>query len=1024
MKNKFSLGFILSLFPILAFAEQSSMSFAPPPGDYSVIFLSNIFGVVDGVLHGTGSQIMGAIFSVFNSAVLALGGIIIMYTLLVSTLNTAHEGQMLGQKWSSLWIPIRSTVGLALLIPKASGYCLMQVFVMWIVVQGVGAADKVWDAALGYLNRGGVIVQPQMGSSPSFGAGSATQTSTTYQPVTTATIFGPITELNAITTITHTPGVAMGAQAILAGQVCMIGLQTALENQRSSYISQKNQQKGSGPCVSPSDNMKILCENQVPDFLSTVNAVSVQNNRPTATSWTVSMPQFDTSSPYESLNGICGTITWNSLASQLASANVKSQSQAARTGGANIQLNDGDFQTAEMSRAIALQQMYMDLSQIAQVMVNNNPALNPSMKATNPTSMVANQQFGIPIDLNGTICTDANDPHCYGWSGENGGSALFNGTEFRGAISDYNGIMMPTLNLMKEANNATLAQNTRAFINQASSSGWMMAGSYFFNLVSLNQQGLGNSNLTDTNTGIEGSTYKGQQLVSCSGNYSIVCDWFQNDLFQLQSITTLVNGNTPPPSWVGTPPPSSPVPSNIPTPSLKPGNPPPAPPVYSGANASTVYGFTSNSNALKLPDQPGQKPLQFANLVNISPDTTTYQLPEVPFECGYVKTFMFSFCMGQIIGDILYNDILRPLYNFFLSLFGSFIQSVINAFLMVPIQGMAFIFQTGLAIVSNPQVNPIVALAQMGTYYINFAANMWLMLIEMSIVSVLIPLFGIFIFALIALAMPVILAWMGVMVAIGFSTAYYVPVFPYIIFTFGAIAWIMAVIEAMVAAPIVALGVTHPEGHDAFGKGEQAIMILMNVFLRPAMMIIGYIAAIALSYVGVWILNAGFDNAIGFVQGDSQYGTLGPSSASDAETGSIGSQGTTSAPSNTNLPTVDIPQVGQVQGGYTGWAGVFAFFFSILIYTSLYLTIVQKAFTLIVILPDRILRWIGGAPESVGQEVERWAGETGGKVEQGAKATQEGQAAMDKQMAGYIGKAKKALSDSSSQGGKISAEGE
>lgn len=71
---------------------------------------------------------MGSMFGVFNSAVLALGGIIIMYTLMVSTMNTAHEGQMLGQKWSSIWIPLRSTFGLALLIPKASGYCMMQVF--------------------------------------------------------------------------------------------------------------------------------------------------------------------------------------------------------------------------------------------------------------------------------------------------------------------------------------------------------------------------------------------------------------------------------------------------------------------------------------------------------------------------------------------------------------------------------------------------------------------------------------------------------------------------------------------------------------------------------------------------------------------------------------------------------------------------------------------------------------------------------------------------------------------------------
>lgn len=89
---------LLTLFPALVFADSAftppsgSMSFTPPPGDYSVIFLGNIFGVVDGVLHGTGSQIMGVMLGVFNSAVLALGGIVIMYIILVSTLNTAHEG--------------------------------------------------------------------------------------------------------------------------------------------------------------------------------------------------------------------------------------------------------------------------------------------------------------------------------------------------------------------------------------------------------------------------------------------------------------------------------------------------------------------------------------------------------------------------------------------------------------------------------------------------------------------------------------------------------------------------------------------------------------------------------------------------------------------------------------------------------------------------------------------------------------------------------------------------------------------
>ncbi|MCK1871937.1 hypothetical protein MXE23_14935, partial [Legionella pneumophila] len=58
---------VISKFPALALAENGALSFAPPASDLSVVFLGNLFGVVDGVLHGTGSQIMGNMFGVFNS---------------------------------------------------------------------------------------------------------------------------------------------------------------------------------------------------------------------------------------------------------------------------------------------------------------------------------------------------------------------------------------------------------------------------------------------------------------------------------------------------------------------------------------------------------------------------------------------------------------------------------------------------------------------------------------------------------------------------------------------------------------------------------------------------------------------------------------------------------------------------------------------------------------------------------------------------------------------------------------------
>src|SRR5574337_1557928 len=124
--------FILALFllPELLWAQDaadlvsvgSKLRLTPPPSDVSIGFLQDIFGIVDGVLHGTGSQLLGTMFGIFNAAVLALGTILGGYVILISTLVTAHDGEVLGKKWSSIWIPIRLVFGLAMLFPKASGY--------------------------------------------------------------------------------------------------------------------------------------------------------------------------------------------------------------------------------------------------------------------------------------------------------------------------------------------------------------------------------------------------------------------------------------------------------------------------------------------------------------------------------------------------------------------------------------------------------------------------------------------------------------------------------------------------------------------------------------------------------------------------------------------------------------------------------------------------------------------------------------------------------------------------------------
>ncbi|CEG55847.1 type IVB secretion system protein DotA [Legionella fallonii] len=1013
--NKLVVTVLLSLFPTLVLAADGSLSFAPPASDLSVVFLGNLFGVVDGVLHGTGSQIMGTMFAVFNSAVLALGGMVIMYTLLVSTMNTAHEGQMLGQKWSSIWIPVRSTLGLALLIPKASGYCLMQIFVMWIVVQGIGAADKVWEAALGYLNRGGVIIQAQTNPTIALTSG-----------------------LNA------QDGVSSGAYTILVGEVCMLGLQKQLENQRQININMKN-----GPCNTQpiSDAARKVCNSAVPDFISTVNAVAAQNQTindnkgviKDSDSFSVDMPNFKDGSPFYFLNGVCGTIKWNAISG--LPTTTPGTGQNGSVGKVN-NISSSQIKMAQMSRAIGIQQMYSDFTAVAQVMVNNNPVLNPDKNKNNNNnnnntsgssstnknySLIAKEQFGVPYTANGTTCNSYQDT-CVIWGAASTSSTntnsgvLFNGTEFQGAMNDYNGIMGPTLNLIKLNADAANANSARAFIAQATTQGWMMAGAYFFDLVKLNGNAVKNADQVDSTVSFNGSKTGmqggGPQNICKDPKYGPVCAWFgSNATAMLNQVQALIDGtfSTEDPKNPGV---------------AQQGDATPAPKfgktdiqgssAVTSVGSASVNGFVTNSLMIQLPGQPGIAPLQFANMIHFSIDPQTYYLKEQNFDCGAVKIVFFSFCLGRMMGNLFYNAIFRYIYNVFLMLFSQIINQVIMAFLMIPLQGMAEIFRDGLKIINEPGVNPIVALANMGVMYINFSSNLWMMLLNLAITSAIIPLFGLFIFALIALALPLLLAWIGVMVTVGFTTAYYIPILPYMIFTFGTLAWIMAVIEAMVAAPVVALGVTHPEGHDAFGKGEAAIMILMNIFLRPALMIIGYISGIALSYVGVWILNAGFDHAIGFIQSSPsqdpkacQTSTWGM--CSSTWTGSYGQL--QDANLNNSMPTN-----GSGSGGYSDWAGIYAYFFSILIYTSMYLVVVQKAFTLISLLPDKVLRWIGGTPESIGQETAQWGEEVKSKVGEGSKATQDAQGQIGAKLGAHGQKALSAISKPGG-GGKVQSTG-
>lgn len=148
------------LFLILGFPAIASAAglFNVQPGDKSLEYLSMIFGQVQGSIPaGPTTSLFGAMVNIFNQAVFGLGIVIISYTIAMGAIHTAHEGQFLGKNWHPILVPLRAGVGILLLIPQGGGYNYIQMMVMWFILQGVGAANTMWNLVIEYHKTEGAI---------------------------------------------------------------------------------------------------------------------------------------------------------------------------------------------------------------------------------------------------------------------------------------------------------------------------------------------------------------------------------------------------------------------------------------------------------------------------------------------------------------------------------------------------------------------------------------------------------------------------------------------------------------------------------------------------------------------------------------------------------------------------------------------------------------------------------------------------------------------------------------------------
>ncbi|MBA2654538.1 MAG: DotA/TraY family protein [Gammaproteobacteria bacterium] len=687
-------------------------SFTPSYTDLSVNYLGQIFGTVGTVLHGTSGQMLGQLFKVFNIGILVLAGIFLIYTIIMTVLNTAHEGEFMGRKWNSAWIAIRTVFGLGLLVPSSTtGYSAIQVIVMWVVIQGAGFANMAWYSALGYLVQGGQVYTP------------------------------PATDTSKMVDLVGT---------VLEMQVCMYDAEKVMKKNQQNLKAAQQSQQASSPntnTAAPILPQQNFIQNFKPYF-----AVKIDGG--VANSY-VRFPGNEYQSDGDQDNA-CGQISFGTVEVKNADAQADAKASTLKA---------------------AIQQIMLDTDSYAKQIVN------PSNDQGNSDNF--------PSQVESAIV---------------------------GGAADWVNITLPIRAGAPSYTSQMMVDYGQAAVQQ----GWIMAGRYYF--------ALGNV----------------QRKVTAATSVAVTID-------------------------------------------------------------QQPAGFPASPDYISFAKSPGPEVTNMGALRGFSPEVDKPHLASIMGHSGvgiYVSAARAAASQVDQSSKVNLNIGGGGILGFMLEPISSTLHEVLN-------------------LLGGSTGDPILILQRIGTLFIALAMIMWLsgtvglfaLGVGSSAMSSMQPL-GYGVEDAILAFVPTFTAFILIFYVLGATFAYYVPLIPFIIFVFSAVGWLIAVIEAMVAAPLVALGITHPEGHDLLGKSEQAIMLLLSVFLRPVLMVIGLVAGMILSRVVLRFLNSGFFGIV-FDIGDFN---------------------------------------------------LFAFVSILVVYCMLLVAVVNQSFSLIYVIPDRVMRWLGVSEQSTGAQ--------------------------------------------------------
>lgn len=167
-----------------------------------------------------------------------------------------------------------------------------------------------------------------------------------------------------------------------------------------------------------------------------------------------------------------------------------------------------------------------------------------------------------------------------------------------------------------------------------------------------------------------------------------------------------------------------------------------------------------------------------------------------------------------------------------------------------------------------------------------------------------------------------------IMLPVIFTLTLYLPTMPFVLWIMGIAGWLILFVEALVAAPIWAAAHTMSGGNDAINQQARAgYMILLSLFLRPSLMIFGMFGGMIIAIIVGKVAMSAF-----------------------------------------------VPMALSVSGDR--FIGVITIVGFVIILCMMMVSIMHRSYGLIHEVPDKVLRYIGGMSETLGEAQAEQQGRT------------------------------------------------